>query len=129
MKQRSAMLGALVRRISEEAMETLLNYNYPGNVRELENILEHALIICQDDTIERKHLPLFLQRGISRLGSTQDSVEDLTRISLNDERHRILETLRRYGWHRGNTARELNMNRSTLWRKMKKYDLFPRHIH
>ncbi len=129
MKQRSAMLGAPVWRISEEAMETLLNYNYPGNVRELENILEHALIICQDDTIERKHLPLFLQRGISRLGSTQDSMEDLTRISLNDERHRILETLRRYGWHRGNTARELNMNRSTLWRKMKKYDLFPRHIH
>lgn len=129
MKQRSAMLGAPVWRISEEAMETLLNYNYPGNVRELENILEHALIICQDDTIERKHLPLFLQRGISRLGLTEDSMEDLTRISLNDERHRILETLRRYGWHRGNTARELNMNRSTLWRKMKKYDLFPRHIH
>lgn len=129
MKQRSAMLGAPVWRISEEAMETLLNYNYPGNVRELENILEHALIICQDDTIERKHLPLFLQRGISLLGSTEDSMEDLTRISLNDERHRILETLRRYGWHRGNTARELNMNRSTLWRKMKKYDLFPRHIH
>lgn len=127
-KQLSAILAAQAARISEEAMEILLNYDYPGNIRELENILEHALIICQDETIEPKHLPLFLQKRIDPSKSSEGPGVDLRHIMANDERHRILETLKRYGWHRGNTARELNMNRSTLWRKMKKYDLFPQRI-
>ena len=126
MKQRSTMLGAPARGISERAMEVLLNYSYPGNVRELENILEHALIICQDDMIERKHLPHFLQRDISPSESPENSGEDSLQISTDNEKSRILEALRLSGWHRGNTARELNMNRSTLWRKMKKYDLSSR---
>jgi PAS domain S-box-containing protein len=126
MKQRSTALGAPAKGISERAMEVLLNYSYPGNVRELENILEHALIICQDHMIERKHLPHFLQKDISPSESPEDSREDFLRITPDNEKHRILETLRRSGWHRGNTARKLNMNRSTLWRKMKKYDLSSR---
>ena len=54
-------------------MEVLLNHDYPGNIRELENILEHALIICQADTIERKHLPLSLQKSIPSDGTRQQS--------------------------------------------------------
>ena len=128
MKQRSTMLRAPAKGISEGAMAVLLNYGYPGNVRELENILEHALIICQDDTIERKHLPHFLQKEISPLESPEDSREDSPRITPDNEKHRILQTLRRFDGHRGNTALELNMNRSTLWRKMKKYGLSSRNL-
>jgi PAS domain S-box-containing protein len=128
MKQRSTMLRAPAKGISEGAMEVLLNYSYPGNVRELENILEHALIICQDDMIERKHLPHFLQKEISTSESPENSGEDFVPVTPNNERHRILQALRRFDWHRGNTALELNMNRSTLWRKMKKYELSPRNV-
>jgi len=128
MKQRSTMLRAPAKGISEGAMEVLLNYNYPGNVRELENILEHALIICQDDTIERKHLPHSLQEKSSPLESPEDSRDDSPRITPNNEKRRILQALKRFDWHRGNTALELNMNRSTLWRKMKKYNLSSRNL-
>ncbi len=127
MKQRSTMLRAPAKGISEGAMEVLLNYGYPGNVRELENILEHALIICQDDTIERKHLPHSLQKKSPPLESPEDSGDNFLSATHSNERRRILQALKRFDWHRGNTALELNMNRSTLWRKMKKYNLSSRY--
>ena len=43
-------------------MQVLLNYPYPGNIRELENILEHALILCSESTLRRKHLPDYLRQ-------------------------------------------------------------------
>jgi len=109
-------------RVSEEAMEVLLNYDYPGNVRELENILEHALIICQDDVIEPKHLPIFLKRDTSPAGS---SPETLGLEASSSERERILEVLKSHHWRRGEAARELGMDRTTLWRKMKRHHIQP----
>lgn len=111
--------------ISAAAMEVLLNYNYPGNVRELENILEHALIICQEDVIEPRHLPDFLQGGIEE-SSKEDrlnAVEDLK--DAHDERSRLLGALEKHKWHRQKAARDLGIDRTTLWRKMKKFKLTP----
>ena len=107
--------------IDESAMEVLLNYDYPGNVRELENILEHALIICSGDTIRRRHFPLWLIKN-----STQDPLEgasDGTARRVWDEKERITDALRRCRWNKSHTARTLNMDRTTLWRKMKKYGI------
>ena len=125
MKKLSAMKETHKKDISEEAMEILLNYGYPGNIRELENILEHGLIICQDKVIERRHLPIFLQKGIPSKESLQEPGTDLTTTREESERHRIYEILKRHNWNREKTARELNVNRTTLWRKMKKYNLTP----
>jgi len=109
-------------RVSEEAMEILLNYDYPGNVRELENILEHALIICQDDTIEPKHLPIFLKKD----AALDDSRPEIPGgESFPSERERIIEVLKKHHWRRGEAARELQMDRTTLWRKMKRYHIRP----
>jgi PAS domain S-box-containing protein len=105
-------------RISEEAMEILLNYDYPGNVRELENILEHALILCQDEVIEPRHLPVFLQESPNTAGSIQTE-------RFRNERDEILDVLRKHRWNRGEAAQELGMDRTTLWRKMKRYHLQP----
>ena len=102
-------------RISEKAMEILLNYDYPGNVRELENILEHALILSQCETIRPDHLPDYLQR---RPASTAEPTPENDR-----ERERILQALRACNWHRGKTARALGMDRTTLWRKMRRFAL------
>ena len=124
MKRLSAFKHVPMKGISEEAMAILLNYEYPGNIRELENILEHALIICQEDVIETRHLPLFLQKDVRRSAFPQQPA-DLCEILEDSERHRIYEVLKRHQWHRGKTARELNINRSTLWRKIKKYHLSP----
>jgi transcriptional regulator with PAS, ATPase and Fis domain len=125
MKRLSAVKETPINKISEEAMEVLLNYDYPGNIRELENILEHALIICQDKVIERRHLPLFLQRKALPTVSPETPVSDVAPLDQFSEKQRIIEVLKHNNWHRGKTARELNMDRTTLWRKMKKHNLSP----
>ena len=109
--------------ISEEAMKILLNYEYPGNVRELENILEHALIICQSDMIEIKDLPEYLHKKIPFLKTECPQTDSDLNNDENIERKHILKALEKYRWHRGKTARDLGMDRSTLWRKMRMYQL------
>jgi len=112
--------------ISESVMERLLNYNYPGNVRELENILEHALIVSQEHTIQTNHLPEYLQQHYVQRNSLPNDIEKYTATSDSGERDKILATLRDHNWHRVKTARSLGMDRTTLWRKMKKYRLEPK---
>ncbi len=109
--------------ISESAMELLLNYPYPGNIRELENILEHALIICKEKMIEPKHLPSYLQQvdGISDLESNDRPV--VVNFSEHGERRKIIQTLRSNEGNRNKTAIALGIDRSTLWRKMKRYGI------
>jgi PAS domain S-box-containing protein len=109
--------------ISEKAMELLLNYHYPGNVRELENILEHALIICQEDTIQTTHLPEYLQTRPAARKAMPVAATEQGFVPQNTERDKLLATLRKYNWHRSQSARALGMDRTTLWRKMKKYGL------
>ncbi len=107
---------------SNDAMDVLMNYDYPGNVRELENIIEHALIVCQENVIERHHLPLALQQGIAPLqpvGVTPEAVEP---VGIG-EKNIILDMLQKHGWNKGKTAAALNINRTTLWRKIKKYNI------
>ncbi len=111
--------GTTINHIDESAMEVLLNYDYPGNVRELENILEHALIICRGDMIERKHFPLWLLKDAPQEPSDDGSIGYVGRVW--DEKERIIDALRRCRWNKSQTARALNMDRTTLWRKMKKY--------
>jgi two-component system response regulator HydG len=125
MKRLSAVKETRVSKISEDAMEALLNYDYPGSIRELENVLEHALTICQEKVIERRHLPLSLQKAVSTKGPPEATVEDSEAFSQYSEKVRIVEMLKRHNWHRGKTAQELNMDRTTLWRKIKKYHLSP----
>ena len=109
--------------ISERVMEILLNYHYPGNVRELENILEHALIVSQEHTIQTNHLPEYLQQHYVQRNSLPDDIERYTATSDSGERDKILAMLHDHNWHRVKTARSLGMDRTTLWRKMKKYRL------
>ncbi len=109
---------------SNNAMDVLLNYDFPGNVRELENIIEHALIVCQEEIIERRHLPLALQQGISSLlPAVEHSFPDES-VGIS-EKNMILDLLQKYSWNKGKTAAALNINRTTLWRKLKKYNISP----
>jgi transcriptional regulator with PAS, ATPase and Fis domain len=111
-----------VEKFSNDAMDVLLNYDFPGSVRELENIIEHALIVCQGEIIERNHLPLALQQGGWRsLPVDETSLPgDVVEIS---EKNMIMDMLQRYSWNKGKTAAVLNINRTTLWRKIKKYNI------
>ncbi len=120
-----AALDDRLKGISESAMGILLNYNYPGNVRELENILEHALIVCRDDIIQPQDLPEYLQNYRMPCNVYAPPYTEIEKKSNNMEREMILQALQNHNWHRENTARALSIDRTTLWRKMKKLDIIP----
>jgi len=123
LKRLCATRDIRVDKISENAMEVLRNHDYPGNIREVENIIEHALIICQGNIIERKHLPLALQKKDTHPMISQQGVIHLDKEMGSSERNMIQEMLHKYNWNRSKTAQALNVNRTTLWRKMKKHNI------
>ncbi len=108
----------LPRGISDQAMDILLNYDYPGNIRELENILEHALIVGQSGIILPHHLPDYIQQfGINRY-----SVLPIETYP-DAERQKIMDALDTHHGNRALAAKSLQMDRSTLWRKMKRLQI------
>ena len=109
--------------LSEEALEVLLNYDYPGNVRELENVLEHALIICTHDIIQHTHLPDYIHNRLASPPTYRWPDATVVPDEDNDERQRIIQCLQRHQGNRSATARSLGINRTTLWRKMKRYGI------
>lgn len=108
-----------IRGISNVALATLMAYDFPGNIRELENMIEHAFVLCAEGFIELEYLPLSMQ-------SQKEShlVREGHDVSLeNMEKLMILETLRRVNWHRGLAAQALGIHNSTLYRKIRSYQL------
>jgi len=111
--------------LSDRAKEILLHYSYPGNIRELKHILEHACIMSQGKPITAAMLPPHLAVGTLSKQSGIDgpaAVEDLT-VPDAEERDHILDTLRCHKWNRQKAATALSIDRTTLWRKMKRLKL------
>lgn len=99
---------------SPQALALLMSHDYPGNVRELENIIEHAFVLCPGGMIEPGHLP-------AELSGQAFPAPSKTGLTLEQaERLHILSTLQRHEWNREEAADELGVHRTTLWRKMKK---------
>ncbi|MDD3268519.1 MAG: sigma 54-interacting transcriptional regulator [Syntrophomonadaceae bacterium] len=100
--------------VSDEVMAILLNYEFPGNIRELENIIEQAFVLCRGGVIEIQHLPPELRScsssGLGGLGSL--SLESM-------EKHLIMEALQRHQGKRKQAAHDLGIDVSTLYRKIK----------
>jgi len=105
--------------VSEEAMSVLLRYSWPGNARELENVVERALILCDSGVILPEHLPL----GV-RLGPAGDGSESTTkRLTLEEvERRYIRQVLDECRGHRQNAARILGISERNLYRKLKEIE-------
>jgi PAS domain S-box-containing protein len=114
-----------VRGLSEEAMEIILNHRYPGNVRELQNILEHAVILCKGVEIQPGHLPNYLIRSHDGDLPVSFHLHRGRDVLKSKEKEAILEVLRRHNGRLGEAARDLGVHRSTLWRKMKRLGIAP----
>ncbi|MDH7499985.1 MAG: sigma 54-interacting transcriptional regulator [candidate division NC10 bacterium] len=111
--------GKQIAGVTEEVMELLMNYDYPGNVRELQNIIEHSFVLCRGELIQLNHLPreLLSSRPPSGLGEERPH----RRKELEEaEASLIRESLNRHGGSRQKVAQELGCSRATLWRKMKR---------
>jgi PAS domain S-box-containing protein len=101
--------------VSDEVLALLMEHDYPGNVRELENIIEHAFVLCRGALIELAHLPPEL-RGAA-VGETSPNIAGMTLEAM--ERFLITDALRRHNGNRTAAARQLGINPSTLFRKIK----------
>ncbi len=101
--------------VTDEVMNILMNHEYPGNIRELENLIEHAFVLCREAYIRREHLPHHLQSLGPPAGDTM-TLDELERLH-------ITRALERNDWNRGKTAKELGIDASTLWRKMKRFGI------
>ncbi len=110
--------------ISPEALSILMSHDFPGNIRELENIIEYASLVCKKIVLGIEHLPEYLrqQSDNTRIGLPRALPQK--EFSFHDiERNFIFEALRKNNWNRSVTAVKLGIHPTTLWRKIKRLKL------
>ncbi|OQX92171.1 MAG: Fis family transcriptional regulator [candidate division Zixibacteria bacterium 4484_95] len=106
--------------VSPDVMKILMNHNYPGNVRELENIIEHAFAVSSENLIKPQHLPEEITKVSTR--APQPGYNTLSQL----QKQYILNALERNNWNRYQTAKELGIHKTTLYRKIRKLGIdFP----
>jgi DNA-binding NtrC family response regulator len=118
-----------IKGVSEEAKETLKHYNWPGNIRELENIIERAIILDTNNVIDEEDLPQIILSE-SEMLKTQVNHDAITTFTANlkealqePEKVHILQVLREVGWNKKKAAKKLGVNRTTLYNKLRKYKI------
>jgi len=112
--------------LSPAAERILLDHDYPGNIRELENILEYATIVCKNYQIEPRHFPPYLLRAkekaahvASDMGEAPGPVSNMEEM----EKEELLRALRAHRWNRQAAAEALGISRTTLWRKIRRFQI------
>ncbi|MBN2194750.1 MAG: sigma 54-interacting transcriptional regulator [Polyangiaceae bacterium] len=113
--------GQEIAGLSREALSLLVHHDFPGNVRELQNVLEHAFVLCRGVLIEPRHLPPDMTRGSAR--AFADPKQEMNLKSV--ERFMIQEALAKHQGNRALAARELGINPSTLYRRIQRFGLEP----
>jgi PAS domain S-box-containing protein len=118
--QFNARYGKQVESVSQETLQLLLAYDFPGNIRELENVLEHAVIFCKGPAIESSHLPLSFPRAPAdreaHVLAKVESFEDLERLY-------IQSVLAETGGNKLAASRRLGVHKTTFFRKLKRLGL------
>lgn len=108
-----------IRQFSSDAYDKLMDYEWPGNIRELENVIEHCFVLCGGSVIRLEFLPKRLRERKNINAGCKDGVYGIKQA----EKEVIINILNKNKWSRSKTARELNIDPSTLWRKMRKYNI------
>ncbi|MFA6497723.1 MAG: sigma 54-interacting transcriptional regulator [Desulfurivibrionaceae bacterium] len=136
----AASFGKGVKRLSAQALRLLGSYHYPGNVRELRNIIEYGVNICRGEVIEVEHLPPYvladagkmprvkvaagpLESGKKTAVTAAEEIPDNASSWSAIEKKNILTALMQTGGSRTGAAKALGWGRTTLWRKMREYEL------
>jgi len=117
-EQFNLKFGKNIKQFSSSAYDYIEEYEWPGNIRELENVIEHCFILCNGDIIQAEHLPKRLKSiANTNFGKTnQNEANNFKTV----EKELIMSVLNRNNQNRTKSAKELGVDPSTLWRKMKK---------
>jgi transcriptional regulator with GAF, ATPase, and Fis domain len=110
---------------SSETMRQLLDYTWPGNVRELENSIEHAAVLAKRSTVEISDLPSAIRNAIHFVASETTAPGTI----VENEKKLLQEVLQECGWNKKKAALQLGISRSTLYEKIKKYQIDKPTIH
>ncbi len=102
--------------VTNEVFSRLMNYSWPGNIRELEHAIEHGFVLCHDEAIGLEHIPLEIKETA---GVKQVKIEKAPDV----ERAELLKTLEKTDGNKAKAARMLGIDRSTLYRKLSRYQL------
>jgi len=111
----NALYGKEICCVSNDALAVLLSHHFPGNIRELENIIEHCFVLCHGQLIESSDLPDSVRQPEQRGREDLQEIKTLRQM----EKMMIEQSLRRHEGNRAAAARELGINPSTLFRKLK----------
>lgn len=114
--------GRTVDGFTEEALMVLNRYRWPGNVRELQNVVERAVLLGKEDKVVLEDLPVEIYDG-NRVALDTEGAHTLKEAMEGPERRIILEVLESHCWNRNATADALGINRTTLYKKMKRLGL------
>lgn len=106
--------GKFIQGIDQAVLTTFMSHEFPGNIRELENIIEHAFVLCPDGIIKCEHLPGFLSGTSVTLPEKTDDPVKIAQIKL------ITDALARNNYNRNAAAKDLGIHKSTLFRRIKK---------
>jgi len=117
-RELAGRLGQELKTISPDVLEVFSRYPWPGNIRELENVLEHGYACTAGKVITTDSLPLSLRTEAAEASSPRSWLPPAA-----GERERVLEALHRNKWKITAAAAALGCDRTTLWRKMKKFGL------
>jgi len=126
MRRFNQLTGKQVTRVSHGVLAILMAHDFPGNVRELENVIEHAMVLCQGVIIEAVHLPDYLQPAPPPEGmETREPAASRRGRWEELERGFLIQVLRDNNWNRQAAAQELRIGRQTLWRRIKRLNIQP----
>jgi PAS domain S-box-containing protein len=106
--------GKFIQGVDPPVLAAFMAHSFPGNIRELENIIEHAFVLCQQGTITREHLPGFLSKTPVPCQAPPDDPVKAAQITL------ISDALARNNFNRNAAAKDLGIHKSTLFRRIKK---------
>ncbi len=114
---------------SKESMRVLMNYNWPGNIRELQNIIERVVTLSKNEIISAEELPLPAEESsaLTDLHEGQKRKSFIVTSLAEQEKNAIVEALNKYGGNQTKVAQVLGISTTTLWRKIKKYRIRSQH--
>jgi len=121
--------GKEIEGVTPEVMTILMSHDFPGNIRELENIIEYAAVVCQNSLIRIKNLPENLLRAPgSKIKMIYEEIDDKAFSIESLEKDFTYEILRKNNWNRTAAAAQMGIHPTTLWRKIKRLNLeIPKH--
>jgi len=130
LKKFSDKLEKANKTFSKEAMHVLANYDWPGNIRELQNVVERVVALSKNEIIGVDELPIPVEElaALNKKPFEQEKKKSFIVTTLAEqEKNAIIDALNKYGGNQTKVAQTLGISTTTLWRKIKKYRIKPQH--